>query len=305
MKCLYTILLSAAITVQSYGQKISFTDNNVWIFNVTIYHQTNPITHYYNYDTAMITVDSVNYHWLTSYRGPNWYDSILVRKDSSGSKIYARVYSAACQTKALQYMDTNEHLLYDFNMQLGDTFKYKNFVHYVSKVDSIKLNGAWHRVLLFTGTDNFLDEYHIIEGLGCTKGFVFPFAPLKYGINDGYMNLTCFKTNGNIPTVSTTNSFSYTFDSTCFLSIKETNKKENNIKIYPQPAHDKITIALPGTLQHAQLTIINATGQTIYSDNNISGKNIYINNPGVSGICYYIIKNGSGNRIAYGKLFFY
>lgn len=56
--------------------------------------------------------------------------------------------------------------------------------------------------------------------------------------------------------------FSYTIGDCATTGIKEANES-NLVKVFPNPAKDKLTVVLPKDLEHAQISLINMIGQTV------------------------------------------
>lgn len=148
--------------------------------------------------------------------------------------------------------DSTFYLLYDFNAEIGDTIKIKNWGNYADdseytywKIDSIgTVNYSTNELKTFRvqyGRENadtikFFDYYlTVIEGIGCTTNL---FYLVDTGFCDGkHVNeLRCFG-HPQLGYFSNNNGF-------CNLttSIAENSINENEIKIYPNPTYDKIII---------------------------------------------------------------
>ena len=126
--------------------------------------------------------------------------------------------------------DTVEHLHYDFNLAMGDSFYFYNAGlmgwHYVTSVDSIIVNGSYRRTLTFDATDTW------IEGIGSDAGFI----ESNLLIGNIYTLLLCYSENGNVlhSPYETCNRFSGT-------GLNE-NSNLGSIKIYPNPITDFLNI---------------------------------------------------------------
>ncbi|RMG80440.1 MAG: T9SS C-terminal target domain-containing protein, partial [Bacteroidetes bacterium] len=79
----------------------------------------------------------------------------------------------------------------------------------------------------------------------------------------------------------------------------------NHLKIYPNPAKDKITIEKQnGNFKKASLELYNSLGQSVRYIENISSGNIIIERDDLKkGVYFYTIKEGS-RLVASGKLLF-
>jgi bilirubin oxidase len=51
------------------------------------------------------------------------------------------------------------------------------------------------------------------------------------------------------------------------VGVNEISSQNTNVKAYPNPAKDNISIAIPTSIQNYQLSVKNIVGQTIYSVN--------------------------------------
>lgn len=114
------------------------------------------------------------------------------------------------ETKKIYFLpkdSLNEFILYDFTLNLGDTFKYIYKLSYpnyswsqnqpdsliVSSVDSILLeNGSYRRQLGFTSwwqnePHNVVDDIRWIEGIGNNKGLLFPIADQPTNGSDNFL----------------------------------------------------------------------------------------------------------------------
>lgn len=93
--------------------------------------------------------------------------------------------------------DLNESLLYDFTLETGDTLPYNMIaseVAVVEKTDSVLVDGTYRKRMLFLQAYNACggDTIAIIEGIGNTRGFIFPtMVPCAF-----YTVLTCLSVNG-------------------------------------------------------------------------------------------------------------
>jgi hypothetical protein len=93
--------------------------------------------------------------------------------------------------------DLNESLLYDFTLETGDTLPYNMIaseVAVIEKTDSVIVDGTYRKRMLFLQAYNACggDTIAIIEGIGNTRGFIYPtMFPCSF-----YTVLTCVSING-------------------------------------------------------------------------------------------------------------
>lgn len=162
-------------------------------------------------------------------------DMVFMREDSA-----KRVY---CMT------NWGEVMLYDFNLQIGDTFRFGNsffsqYAFVVDNVDSITLmNGEKRKHISLSGG---YEEW--IEGIGSTHGLFDAF--MEVFILDMGSSLLCFTENG-------TQKYQDANYQNCFYSsvgIQE-NKREFTIQISPNPITNKSFISF--TINQTQNLKIN------------------------------------------------
>jgi two-component system OmpR family response regulator len=161
-------------------------------------------------------------------------------------------------------------LLYDYALQVGDTFKRYwgdslAFEHIVDSVGYVDIGGVPHKWLsLSPVVDNpflFFSSYTFIEGLGCAKGVLYPYYPSFF---EEDRLLFCFEKNGSNPSVNpaisktyflTNNTspfgppyfideFDFNNTSSCgFLSVDEVQDDlAGHFSIYPNPASGRVWV---------------------------------------------------------------
>ncbi|MCB9046447.1 MAG: hypothetical protein H6550_09955 [Chitinophagales bacterium] len=306
MKHILSILTITVMTSLAIAQKIHFTDtSNSWYQHYADIGMSEVDFNFY-YKDSIITIDTLEYKYLTAYTHSKWGgspdESILIREDTVANKVFAKVYS---DFHTYLVSDTNEHLLYDFNLQTGDTFtainKYGTFQHVV-QLDSITIGGINHKLFKMQGFGGST-SYRVIEGVGSTMGIMFPLYPYVFESNT---ELLCFKQSGVAKPFSKKVDY---IDNTqsCHVSVR--NLTYNNgvaINISPQPATTFARIEMPAYIKSGIVFIINQLGQTVY-EQIISGKtSITIDNPGtLNGLNYYRIIDKDNNMSYSGKIIFH
>src|SRR5690606_5152815 len=142
---LISFLAACSIT---QAQKIRFTDtSNEWNLGIG-YLGSPPGTFQYSYRYIRDTV--INGFTYSDF-GFGY-----VREDSSIKKVYVKNLNRVHGLFILQLLDTNEIVLYDYNLQVGDsqlyTFELDSFKHFkniVTGIDSTRVNNTWHRLWHF------------------------------------------------------------------------------------------------------------------------------------------------------------
>ncbi len=179
--------------------------------------------------------------------------------------------------------DTGEVLLYDFALQVGDTFQFQTgVIDSVASIDSILLNGTYRKKINFLNmyTNGNLGPYYWIEGVGSTYGF-FP----AYFILENELFFNCFSTYND--TIS--------FGGSCPcspLGINENNLVDKEIRIIPNPCKSSTNILFPVDKLHT-LYIFDLLGNKV-KNITFQGKEFHLDiselNKGV-----YILKTENDN----------
>lgn len=148
---------------------------------------------------------------------------------------------------------SQEYLLYDFGMQVGDTIKgYMNLTdgyagpYVVSGFDSILIGSEYHRTVVISGV-------YFIEGVGSYFGLIESPRYFEAG-----SNLLCFSLNGN-------NLLGSTYDCNLDLTSTPENKPTPKISIFPNPASSDFTIKADNPTARLTVTLYNLTGQQVGS----------------------------------------
>lgn len=262
MKTLLFLIASTVVGNYTFGQfGVPFaTDNAIWTTRKsTMNPNTNTVVH--TYVNACVSgndtlISSNTYTQVTNCTSGNYLGGIR----ELNSKIY---YMAPDSI--------NEHLLYDFDVTVGQTL---NDIIYVNAIDLYDVMHPEIVDLEVTGieTVNFdgLDRVKItvrnlsgnedgswIEGIGNTKGLLFEsFGNLQnYGIE-----LLCYsEDNAMIYPITGANPCDVT------LNVDDLVNQSNSMQIYPNPSSGNVTIRLRSDENLNELSILNTQGQMIRS----------------------------------------
>lgn len=175
--------------------------------------------------------------------------------------VYTGAYREDTLTKTVYFLFANnssECLLYDFDLNVGDTIKDACQISLwgtVSSIDSILIDSNYRKRI------NFSSFQSLIEGIGTTSGLIEPFFSLEIGAT-----LLCFKQNNQIlyPDTATT----------CDL-ITASGEIENpvkDLKIFPNPASAELNINFIIDKQSfVELHLFNSLGEKIkvFTEGNI------------------------------------
>ncbi len=160
---------------------------------------------------------------------------------------------------------TNEYLLYDFTVQVGDTL-HNVFTSYgivqdllVTDVTTDSIGGVLRRVIHFNGVS-------WIEGIGCSQGL---FAEPFLNVSNVYFTLMCFS-------VGDTSHYPSADTAPCDFSINlglKQSSKNNEFQIFPNPANDFLFVS--NSLKRVKsIAIYNSIGVQIITIKNL-GNDLY------------------------------
>lgn len=265
--------------------------NTVWSEGAAGWYTYNQIQPCYSqqiYIAKDTVISGVTYHQLDFYKhdrsGPigclaPWQQGTITtgtygyfRNDSINKKVWLRFPGTSQDT-----------LMYDFNLTLGDTlppFMFRPDTHIrVTQIDTITLASKARKRYLLSGiTMCFGDTAsYLIEGIGGTSGFT---LGIISGFCAGYGNgLGCMKTNRT--TVYPDSS------AICNLitSLDEVSQGKQQITIYPNPTSGQITVPPVEGLEH--ILIYNIKGQLVMETQTNRSSETLINLEGSSGM-YFI-----------------
>ena len=191
-----------------------------------------------------------------------------------------------------------EILLYDFNLNVGDTlpYSYNNSVYFlgqnvVSGIDSVKVGMQYHKQFRISapGYPNYVS---IIEGVGSTFGLLEMFIdPFEWSDN-----LICFSYNGqNVWADSLGHPPTY-IPANCSLpspvGINE-HSRESSISVFPNPTIGIITIKTSFS-EKTTIEISDVLGKKIVQTTFSSSENSINLNQFPKGV--YFLKATSGNK---------
>jgi hypothetical protein len=177
-----------------------------------------------------------------------------------------------CCTDQLGNHDT---LLYDFNMKVGDTLHQYNsssFAYngalYVTSIDSVQLLDSTYRKAFWLNDSNAL----IIEGIGSVSGLLEPIIPL-INLLETEWNLNCFKQNNKCLYSLYGQDTCPLFDSTVGIANVI---KQVNITTYPNPACDKLYVAVKGVEGSISYSLYDMVGREVMNNNIINSDKEFI-----------------------------
>ncbi|MBI2966804.1 MAG: T9SS type A sorting domain-containing protein [Bacteroidetes bacterium] len=193
--------------------------------------------------------------------------------------------------------DSTEDLLFNFNLQVGDTIYGFNRLGCTQLTDTITLIdstliGTDYRKRWYFGASPEINA--MIEGIGFYSGLLEGCAG---GMLDApsYM-LNCFKQNGiTIYPDTTTNCQIVT-------SVNSIDKLLSVVKIYPNPLSILTTLRLDKYLSDASLTVYNSFGQKVKQIKNITGQTVTLHRDNLPSGLYFIRLTQDNKIITADKL---
>jgi hypothetical protein len=274
--CFILLFLSLSAAVSTSAQKIWFSDTaNSWKTvgasamgcewqRIATYGADTIISglHYrkINYSLTIVTSSS----GCTADLGKNFY----IREDSNNNLVFYRTLAPSSQ----------EELLYNYNLNLGDTIQYKisagvTVADSVVGIDTVLINGMARRVFDFQNKEGRgLRAYTVIEGVGCTNNPVFP--AFMAACSEYNENLTCFSQNGLAADFFMRQNYCYTLGGNYTINCDATTVgiASNNTyvtpiaKVFPNPASSAINIATENELyNNGSVLVYDLSGRKIFN----------------------------------------
>ena len=202
----------------------------------TMWHQTVEVFH------------PPSYHHYYGSVGPSF-----LRYDTIEKKVYY-----------LPALDSTERLIYDFELQVGDTtpMQAEHFLFTtVSLIDTVTIFGvSLRRFFLTDESQNTADDRnYILEGIGGSNGLTYyqPEATLLSG-GIPMTGINCFQYQDSIYAP---------FSGECpfidFVDAIHPVKEDYSLTVSPNPTRDVFTISVDDELLNATCTIVDATGRVV------------------------------------------
>jgi len=200
-----------------------------------------------------------------------------IRQDTTLKRVYF-----------IESSSTIEKLLYDFNIQVGDTL-HGNLTNYgdcaddsvITEMDSIFINGNFRKRWK---VPTMLMPQYIIEGIGYIGG---PFTPICSWEGSSY--LSCFTQDNIVLYMDTSNVI---HPGLCgIINSASSTKKINSPFLYPNPFHDYVILESP--MFPATIEIYNLLGIKVFEQKIVSNQTIIQTNHLENGLYFYLLKNNS------------
>jgi hypothetical protein len=255
-KFLFILLLPMLLAQGVKGQYIPLVDTNKvwsvmsWIINMGgSENSTHTVIYKINGDTIIDT---------------SIYKKLLTTNDTLGISWAVSGYLKEIEKRIFFNNGISERLVYDFNLEVGDTLESEvnpNLLLIVNEIDTITLlNGETRRRLSFylPSAPFFIEEW--IEGIGSINGLL-PTYFLYDGavMIDGGETLLCFNENDTLKYLNE-------LFNTCYISnvFIEDNNKQSDLTLYPNPFSHSLTIETSEIFENVQITIFDMFGRRVF-----------------------------------------
>jgi hypothetical protein len=251
---------------------------------------------YYSYTIGADTIiGSATYRTLIV---PFWFNSGV--SHCTGQAGYKGAYRQDTTLRKVFIIppgDSTEQLLYDFNLQVGDTCKgylmrYCPGLDYiVDNVDSILIGNQYRKRWHFP---QYLMDMYIIEGIGSSEGLLeWPCTTIA---NDGpQYKLTCFQQNGILQYQD-----SAFVNGNCDLILRADEINVPNLISIAVNASGDLQMSITNPLlENSIISVYNSSGKLLFSKNILNGETVFLTERIYSaGIYYYNIITASGNALS-------
>jgi hypothetical protein len=247
--------------------------------NGLLYRKISKMGVVYYEDTYGYCTNTIAYYYTVEYYG-------AYRNDSTNKKVYGM----------FTYFE-NDTLLYDFNLNLGDTLKpsaLNNPVYgilVVSGIDSILIGNQYHKRYAISYSNWPNSHVSLIEGIGSTYGLFGKLTP--HGQQGTILN--CVVEGGQTVYNSTG------FPCDLFTNVSNIVPENFHFILSPNPVNEFTTLECNCTDKNLDFTIFDIYGQQVYQFRNIIN-GVKINTSALNCGIYIYTVSGSNGMIKISKL---
>jgi hypothetical protein len=202
--------------------------------------------------------------------------SVAVREDVAAKKIYSVPATSGI-----------ENLLYDFDLQVGDTIQFSVYdTVWVASIDSTLVGGVYHKLFSFGNTGHDLRGAWI-EGIGSSEGLHNNYVDMYYGLGAG---LLCFSHDGVKLYGGNGTSCPLT------VGIHELVNGRLNLNVSPNPTPGIMSLTMSCNSMYTT-RIINGSGETVLCVQNNILNNLSLDLSAFpNGIYFVVLEDDAGNR---------
>ncbi len=221
-------------------------------------------------------IDSITYNRLSSYRISTYYFNCdTPSRYIDTTTYYFRQDTAQKKVFLYNFSSHSDSLLYDFNLQVGDTLTQSRiswgstnltqFPYIVTSIDSVLIGGQFRKRFNYQQLDSSafcaFEISSMIEGIGCISGLMN--GP---GCFETFANLQEFIQDNIVLVGSSATVFYYCPDYTFIDEAKNSSEKNAFLTLSPNPTSSTFTITTTAQLQNAQVEIYNVVGVAVQSE---------------------------------------
>jgi hypothetical protein len=216
---------------------------------------------------------------------PGWNNCYLygyIRQDTASEKVYF-----------LSVDSSNETLLYNFNLTIGDTvysIPYQTST-IVTSIDSFVSNGSAYRMFNFNNSPSGMFSW--IEGFGCTLGLFDQYVDMNFESGN---DLLCFS-SGNLGVYPANSTGLCGYTAVGFPEIKPAP----SFSLHPNPAGNYVIVETNEAAFGQTLQLTDATGRELYKSQVLNHKS-QIETSGLTGGIYFVKVSDNLGRFAVRKL---
>ena len=269
----------------------AFPDSNA-VWNVSSSNgQYSPLIGYDNYSYIMkndTTIGAHTYRRIQYIDVSTGYDFSIHQSYYYGiinNYFYRAIRQDTAAKKVYLYNPGGDTLLYDFNLNIGDTIKtyvgYSGGIYpaYVTSIDSVLMGTHYNKRFNLGGQG--VGGCSLIEGVGSTHGL---FEPLSiFEINWG---LICFSRDGQtlFPTNSTGN---------CWIESINELSINNEISLSPNPTTTSFTITTTGN-KIKEIKVVDVLGEMVFQSEPLNNQSTINSSQFSKGIYFVEITDEKG-----------
>ncbi len=199
----------------------------------------------------------------SSFRNGNWHWELLYSPDEMGGDwMGTGEFFRMTGSKVYELIDDSDYLLYDFSLNVGDTFIVQETSTWpeatalvVTAVDSIILMDQSKRKRLVLECENGVGEHIWVEGIGDLRGVLSVKKSCLLDVNE---NLLCFSVNEEVL-------YQDPDQSDCWLTTSTDDPNPDDFTLYPNPANDRIFISGEMSNRPIEYTIYSSGGVNMRS----------------------------------------
>lgn len=301
---LFLILIALMVSKPAVAQNEYFENNPFWLIkSYCTYHppcvENRDYNYYINGDTTIntkvykkITEEGIYYNQWFSMPPVGGPCEDLSVHPYSATPFFLRSENKKFFVKLAG--DPTEHLLYDFDLAVGDTLPvtYNNLDEDITviSIDSISTPLGYRKRFKLSQPDNSgMTAEYLIEGAGSNRGLIEP----MYSLLECAYELDCYGLDNA--------SYYPQTGPACYLSI-EKQEQDLDFRIAPNPFSVSTTIQFNTKIENGDLEIYNLYGQKMRSLAIKNSHSITIDRGDLIEGIYFLSLIKNGNAVSLGKI---